>query len=352
MPAREQPPPFVRRPNSYAAATPAGWLREQRWLGSPWRWGSILRRLWLRTRPTAARIAEIIDAESIDLVHLNDALPLAEPGILAARRRSRPSIVTVRSFTALDDFHRWISRWAAAAGIFTSRPLQQEQRAQGVRFRKERIIPNAIDLRQFQIAPDPAGVRAEFGIELDAQLVIVVGRIMQRKGLDVFIQAMAQVVQVYPQVHGLIVGEVEITDEGLDRALQNLAGDLGIANHIHFSGFRADVPRLLLASNLLVFVPTEPEPFGRILIEGMAAALPVIGARSGAIPDILIEDETGLLVPPADVDAQAAAIQQLLADPALAQRMGAAGRRHVAHHFSIDHQVQQLCELYEEVLAV
>ena len=82
--------PFRPATQQLRSSTTASWLRERRWLGAPWRWGSILRRLWLRTRPTAARIAEIIDTESIDLVHLNDALPLAEPGILGGVQTRSP----------------------------------------------------------------------------------------------------------------------------------------------------------------------------------------------------------------------------------------------------------------------
>jgi len=308
--------------------------------------------LWLRTRHTAAFIANLIEDQQIDLVHLNDAIPLAEPGILAAYRRRRPSIVNVRSFHQLDDVHRLISR-LPAAGVLTSRALQQDQHAQGVRFRQERIIANAIDLAQFAQPADRAGVRrnlrTEFGLKPDARIVIVVGRIMRRKGLDIFIQAMAQVVQQQPQAHGLIVGDDDSVESGLTEKLQALSQQLGIVDHIHFSGHRTDVPRLLLASDLLCFVPTQPEPFGRTLIEGMAAGLPVIGARSGAIPDIVSENETGLLVPPSDADAQADAIIQLLAHPGKSQAMGTAGKRLAAEKYSITHQINQLTELYDSV---
>ena len=326
----------------------AGWLREHRWLGRPWRWGSASRRLWLRTRHTAAFIASVIEDQKIDLVHLNDAIPLAEPGILAAYWRRRPSIVTVRSYHQLDDVHRLISR-LPAAGILISNAVQQDQHAQGVRFRREHIIANAIDLTQFEQSASRLEVRNEFGLKPDARIAIVVGRIMRRKGLDVFIRAMAQVVQQQPETHGLIVGGVDIAEAGLDEELQALAAQLGIAEHIHFTGHRTDIPRLLLASDLLCFVPTQAEPFGRTLIEGMAAGLPVIGARSGAIPDIIVAGETGLLVLPGDADAQADAIIQLFANPEQARVMGAAGKRLAAAKYSIEHQINQLTELYDSV---
>ena len=211
-------------------------------------------------------------------------------------------------------------------------------------------MANAIDLAQFEQPVVRTAVRTAFGLEADARIVAVVGRIMRRKGLDVFIRAMAQVVRQQPQAHGLIIGGEDSAESGLAAELQALTRQLGVADHIHFAGHRTDAPRLLLASDLLCFVPTLPEPFGRTLIEGMAAGLPVIGARSGAIPDIIVENETGLLVPPGDVDAQAQAIVQLLADPDQARALGAAGKRRAAAKYSIEQQIKQLTELYDSVI--
>lgn len=344
--------PFRAGTRQVRVSATAARVRDHPWLGPIWQSGSIGRRLWYRTRHTARFIAEIIDQQRIDLVHLNDALPLAEPGILAAWRRHRPSIVTVRSFTPLDPFHRLLSR-LPAVGVFTSAALRQDQHRQGARFRRERIIANAIDLSQYAPPSDLAAlraeVRAELGLSPTARIAIVVGRIMRRKGVDAFIQAIAAARSNHPDLIGLIVGPVDRLETGLDDDLRKLAQDSGIADRIHFAGYRADIPRLLLASDLLCFVPTDPEPFGRTLIEGMAAGLPVIGARNGAIPDILIEGETGLLVPPAAPPALAAALHTLLADPASAQSMGQAGRCRAAAHFSIARQIADLCALYAEI---
>lgn len=324
-------------------------IRKNRWWGSVWRAGSVARRLWGRTLPAARFIAHLIAREKVDLVHLNDALPLAEPGILAAWRQHRPSVVLVRSFTPIDRFHIWISR-LPAAGIVTSQPLLENQRQQKTRFKRVFTLPNAIDFSEYQEPVDRLGVRQEFGLSADAILVIVVGRLMRRKGLDIFLEALAQVVPQHPQVHALIVGGEAITEQGLQQELQQLAQQLNLSEHVHFSGMRRDVPRLLLAADIASFVPTEPEPFGRVIIEAMAAGLPVIGARHGAIPDIIREGETGLLVPSGDPPALAAALQQLLADPATARRMGQAGRGRAVQHYSIAHQIQHLTAIYDEIL--
>lgn len=332
------------------ASAAAGRVRTSRGLGMLWRWGSTGRRLWYRARPAAAFVSHLITEHQVDVVHLNDALPLAEPGILAAWRSGRPSIVTVRSFTPLDSVHRRLSR-LPAAGIFTAEVLRLDQHRQGARFRREEIIPNAIDPAPYAQPPDPAGVRAEFHLPAQARIAIVAGRLMRRKGLDVFIQALAHLLPAHPDLYGLIVGEVDPREAGLKEELLGLAEGLGVAGQIRFTGYRDDVPRLLQASDLLCFVPTAPEPFGRTLIEAMAAGLPVIGGNNGGIPEIVCEGETGLLVPPSDPSAQARAMQRLLDQPDLAQALGRAGRYRVADRYSIAGQVDQLTALYETILA-
>lgn len=338
------------RPIPFRAATAqarnsgaAGHLRRQGWSSGLWQWGSIGRRLWLRTRGNSATIARLIDQEQIDLLHLNDALPLAEPGILAAWRKRRPSLVFVRSFTPLDPFHRLISR-LPAAGVFTSAALRQDQRDQGARFRREILIANAIDLAAYAQPPDRMGVRREFALPDQARILVVAGRIMRRKGLHLLIQALAQVATSHPDLHALIIGEDDPAEPGVRQELAAQAQALGLAQRIHFTGFRPDIPRLFLATDLLYFVPSEPEPFGRTVIEGMAAGLPVVAAASGALPDIL--GEGGLLVSPGDVAAQAAAIAALLDHPAQAAAFAAAGKARAAAHFSSARQIEQLCALY------
>ncbi len=311
-------------------------------------WVSVGRRLWLRTRHTAAFVARLITSQEIDLVHLNDALPLAEPGILASWRCHCPSLVTVRSFTPLDPFHRLLSR-LPAAGIMTSTALRDDQLRQGARFRRLSILPNAIDLAPYAAPSDRAGVRAELGLPPDARMAVVAGRLMRRKGLDIFIQALAQVAPDHPDLYGLIIGQPDFLEPDIQTELLGLAEVTGVAHRLRFTGFRDDVPRLLLASDLLSFVPTEPEPFGRTAIEAMAAGLPVIAAATGALPEIVADNETGLLVPPADPSALAAALRRLLSNPGLAAAMSQTGRARAAERFGIEQQVASLAAIYKDL---
>lgn len=326
----------ARTQNGRNAGTQSGEIRQ---------WASIARRLWLRTRHTTSFVARLISGQEIDLVHLNDALPLAEPGILAAWRCGRPSLVTVRSFTPLDPLHRLISR-LPVLGIVTSAALGEDQIRQGARFRRQIILPNAIDLAPYTVLPDRSGVRAELGLPPGARLAAVVGRLMQRKGLDTFIQGLAQVAPHFPDLYGLIVGQPDFLEPDIETELRGLAREMSVPDRLCFTGFREDIPRLLLASDLLCFVPTQAEPFGRTVIEAMAAGLPVIAAATGALPDLVSDGETGLLIPPSDPAALAAALRRLLAAPDLATSMGRAGHQRAIEHFSIEQQATELAAIY------
>lgn len=347
QPAAAQPAGELTR--RLRASRAADRLRGHRLWGPVWQTGSLVRRLWARTRPTAAFIARLVEREGIDLLHLNDALPLAEPGIVAAWRTRRPAVVVARSFATLDPCHRFLSR-LSAAGVFTSAVLQADHRRQGARFPRERIIPNAVDLAAYAQPADREGVRRELGLPPTAQLAVVVGRLMRRKGLHTFIRALAQVAPAWPSLYGLLVGEADPLESDLPAALQALAQALGVADRVRFTGYRADVPRLLLAADVLCFVPSDPEPFGRTVIEGMAAGLPVIVAANGALPELIGHGEAGLTVPPDDANALAAALTTLLADPARAQTLAAAGRRRARTEFGIERQVAALTALYRECL--
>ncbi|MCO6453222.1 MAG: glycosyltransferase family 4 protein [Caldilineales bacterium] len=344
-----RPHPGGRVSGQVRASDAAAAIRQSRYRGALWRTGSIARRLWGRTRPVSAKTARIIRTQQIDLVHLNDSLPLAEPGIVAAWRARRPSIVVSRSFAPLDAVHRRLSR-IPAAGVFTSESLRGDVERQGAHFRRPRIVPNAVDLKPYEEMPDRDGVRAELGLPQDSRIVAVAGRIMRRKGLDVFIKAMAQVCRSHANAYGLIIGEVDQAEEGLDEELMQLAEETGVGERIRLTGYRQDIPRLLLTSDLLCFVPSEPEPFGRTVIEAMAAGLPVVAANSGALPDIVADGETGLVVRPGDAETQAEAIGRLLANLETAASMGQAGRVVAQTRYSVATQVKQMVDLYDEIL--
>ena len=137
----------------------------------------------------------------------------------------------------------------------------------------------------------------------------------------------------------MLVGEGEAEHEKYKQELRQIVEKLGLAQDVIFTGFRRDIPELLAAFDVLV-LPSLEEAFGRVVIEAMACAKPVVATRGGGLPEIIRDKETGLLVPVKDPQAIAGAVLQLLADKALARQMGLSGRKRAEEMFDILTHVQ------------
>ena len=145
-------------------------------------------------------------------------------------------------------------------------------------------------------------------------------------------------------MHLALAGEGEQFDY-----LENLSRELGVNENTTFLGRRTDVPDLLSAADSMLLASLN-EGLPRISIEAMAAGKPVIATAVGATPEAVIDGETGILVPPKDVEAMATALIRLVDDSELQSRLGNAGRRHVERNYSVNNYVQRLDELYRQLL--
>lgn len=181
-------------------------------------------------------------------------------------------------------------------------------------------------------------------------VVALVGRIAGWKGQHIFIQAAALVRDTFPQARFQIIGAPLFGEYEYEQSLHRMVGDLALTDRVEFLGFREDVPALLGRTDIVVHASTLGEPFGQVVIEGMAAGKPVIATDGGALPEIVLPGETGLLVPMGDAPAMAAAMITLLADPVRAEAMGAAGRRRVRERFTIAHTARSIEGIYEYLL--
>ncbi len=213
------------------------------------------------------------------------------------------------------------------------------------------IIPPGINPHRFRPNEGGKKVRQEWGIGEDEILFGVVGRIHWWKGQEVFLQAAARAAQQVPHARFAIVGDVVPGEEWRKSQLQELARSLGITDKIIWAGYRKDTPQVMAALDVLVLPSTEPEPFGRVIVEAMATEKPVIASAHGGPLEIVIPDQTGVLVPPRDAEALAAAMVDLAHYPQQRIRMGEAGRRRVLEHYTIERHVAAFEDLYERMLA-
>jgi glycosyltransferase involved in cell wall biosynthesis len=207
--------------------------------------------------------------------------------------------------------------------------------------RKIVVVPNGVQVQRYDPTLDGAPFRAAHGIPAAAPLLGMVGRLSPIKGQDRFLRVLAQALAKEPEVWGVIVGGPLFEQQDYEASLHRRAGELGIAERVVFTG-QLDDPRPALAA-LDVFVqPGDPEAFGLVNIEAMAMAKPVVAFAHGALPEIVVDGQTGTLAPPGDEAALAQATLALLRDPALRARMGMAGRRRVTRRFAVERTVRAL----------
>lgn len=239
-----------------------------------------------------------------------------------------------------------VANLCAARVVANSSVTAQAFVAAGGRAAKLRIVHNGFDPAAHpRGGPDrSATLRAEFG--LDARPVIgLFGRLTPWKGQHILLAALARV----PDVQALIVGGPLFGEAEHEAHLERLAADLGLSERVRFTGFRADVADLMAGVDIVVHASTQPEPFGRVVVEGMLAGRPVVAAGGGGVAEIVEDGRTGLLVAPGDPDELADAIRRLVADPVLARSLAEAGRADAAERYAIAATCRDMTAVLAEV---
>ena len=192
-------------------------------------------------------------------------------------------------------------------------------------------------------------IHREFGLPGNARLIAVVSRLNPLKGIEYFLEAATLLAARYEDVYFPIVGDG--IDPVYTAALKDRAARLGLARRVLFTGFRLDMGSIL-PDVVISVLPSLSEGLSNVLLESMAAGLPVVATNVGGNPEVVEEGVTGLLVPPRDPAALANAVGVLLENPGLAARFGASGRRRVETCFSLERMVQETQRLYLEMLRV
>jgi glycosyltransferase involved in cell wall biosynthesis len=212
----------------------------------------------------------------------------------------------------------------------------------GIVARKVRVVRNGIDLDQFQRSSRLR--RSDLGLPDDARVAGVVAGLRPEKAHDIFLLAADIVRERMPNSHFLLIGD------GPERErLARLTDDLRLSDRVHFLGRRNDVADILPLLDLSV-LPSRTEAFPLAILESMAAGRPVVATDVGSLRDMVVDGETGLLVPAADEWQLAEAMTALFADPSRAHAMGEAGRAR-AQQFGVKRMVQQIEDLFESLVA-
>lgn len=238
---------------------------------------------------------------------------------------------------------KWVVRFAVDQVVANSQASARSLAAlTGINAHSVPVVYNGIDAGAFNRADgtDMAALRQRLGLPAGAWIAGLFGRLAPWKGQHIALEALARL----PGVHLVLVGAPLFGEDAYAQRLHEQAATLGIADRVHFAGFQDDVPAWMKAMDVVLHTSTEPEPFGRVIVEGMAAGRPVIAAAAGGVTEIVRHGHNGWLVKPGDSTALAEAIGALRADPALARRMAEQALADAQTEFSVDQYLQRMTQ--------
>jgi glycosyltransferase involved in cell wall biosynthesis len=304
---------------------------------------------------SAVKMAQLIKKEGISLVHAHAPFAGSIISSLAGKLAGVPVIVHAHSQNALSSnsfirsyqniMNYWTSRRCCDAMIAVSHQVQDAWIAEGFDSRKFYVVHNGTPVNNREI---DSNIRNELNIPEDIPVVIHIGRLSKHKGQHLLLQAAANVHQLGQEAVYLIVGKDLEQHGAYLKYLKHMACELGVNQSVHFLGHRADIPQLLALSDLLV-LPSYTEGLPLVILEAMAAGLPVVATPVGGIPEVVIHQETGLLVPVEDFRALGVAILKLLQNPLLKNEMGNNGLNMVRKDFSVEKMCREVFNIYQKV---
>ncbi len=300
---------------------------------------------------TVLRLARLFRHEQVDLLHVHSQ----EAGLygrLAGKLVGVPRIVYTPQTIDIRR-KRWQRLyWQAERllGFLTDAVIsvnaadRQRLIDLGLPADKVSVIYNGIEAGPWMAGPQREEAREKFGLAGDVPLVLQVGRLSAQKDPLMLLRAAARVVQQQPKAQFWLAGAGPMEKQVRDTALF-----LDVQDNIRCLGWRSDVPELLAVSSVVTLSSLwEGTPYA--LLEAMAACRPVVATAVNGSSEVVVDGETGYLVPPGDERAMAQRIVQLLDDPARAKLMGQEGRRRVAELFTVDRMVEQVTDLYNRLV--
>jgi glycosyltransferase involved in cell wall biosynthesis len=293
----------------------------------------------------------LLKRENIKILHTH-LIQADICGFLAGKTAGVPVIISTRHNP--DEFRKKFSIPVWLDGIFANhsdRIIAVSNAVKDFLIKHEKISPqkfavihNGIEPGEFIFESGISGKKKESGISLSSPVAGCIGRFDEQKGHMCFLEAIPQILEYFPDAKFIFVGEGP-----LRRKAERRSKELKIDRNVIFTGIRRDIPGILAIMDIFI-LPSIFEGFGIVLLEAMAAGKPVIASRVGGIPEIINHNLNGILVEPANSAEIAAAILNLLKEPAKMRRMGEAGREEVKKRFSADTMAKKIETLYNEII--
>ena len=298
-----------------------------------------------------------LDGADYDLIHAHDWL-VAYAARAVKHALKRPLVATIHATEYgrnrglhteeqryISDVEWWLTYEAWKVICCSSYMHHELQRVFHLPDDKIEIIPNGVELHQFQHIPNVAAIRERFAA-VDEKIVFFVGRLVQEKGLHILLQAVPQILAAVPKTKFIIAGKGPALE-----TLRGQARELGVEQRLYFTGYIDDTTRNALYQSAVVAVfPSLYEPFGIVALEAMAAKVPVVVSDTGGLSDIVDHGITGLKCYPANVDSLAEQIIKLLQDTAYAQQLAENALQKVKSNYAWQEIAKHTQIIYRQVL--
>lgn len=311
----------------------------------------------LLDRAAARTLARLLRAGEIDIVHAHNgrtALAAAAAVALAGRGQLvttqhflEPNHATLGGGKAILSglAHRWVARRTSRVVAISEATRRAALARRDVPDGKITVVPNGISPPDAALLDPAPVVRRSLGVDATAPLVVCAARLEREKDIASLVDAMGRVTAALPAARCVIAG-----DGSQRAALEARIQAQGLRGAVRLLGFRPDALSLIAAADVFA-LPSLAEPFGLAILEAMALARPVVATAAGGPLEIVVDGETGLLVPPAAPDALAAALESLLRDPAACRRLGRNGWSRYRERFTADRMAQATLAVYREAVA-
>ena len=294
----------------------------------------------------AWRLSRLIKQVTPDVIHAHDphGVAMAALALSMSTQPAKPPLIASRRV----DFRmkgNTLSRWKyrqVDCFICASDAIRQLLLSDGVEPARAITVHEGIDLERVELAP-PAKLHEEFWLPHHAPLVGNVAALVPHKGQRHLIEAAMLVLRQVPDARFVIAGEGELRE-----SLERMIKENRLEKHVMLVGFRPDVLSLHKAFDIFA-MSSVTEGLGTSLLDAMASSKPIVATTAGGIPEVVVDGETGFLVPPRDHQAMADALVKLLKDPGLRKKMGHAGLVRARRKFSADRMVQETLKVYKHV---
>lgn len=334
--------------------------------------GNALTRYWRFARSASKKIKELNKDSKIDIIHAN--LPLIPSftipdntakkivcavhstwkGEAIVTKRDNPKELNpnekamLRFNFVLRSYEKKLMKRSDALIAVSKYTVDELMKLYGIKKEKIHVIYNGVDTKKFKPRQNKTELRKEFSLKEDDKIVLFVGRLYHRKGLETLLRSIPAVLEEFNKIKFVISGK------GFKRKeenLRNLAKELHIENYVTFLGYVPDekLPHLYSASDIFV-LPAIYENFPFAILEAQATGLPVISTRVGGIPEFLVDKKNGFLINPRDPLQLSQKLLALLHNPELAKEMGDCGRGLIKEKFDWNLITAQVIDLYHELL--